>query len=107
MCIIFVTIRANFSSHRIKNIWGFKYDPKTRRLILKRFKRFYQEGDGPWKLDSQIRVKDKESFDRALGPEYDRQKIIHIAKAKALQSDFNMRYNEVDCIDVTFEESSV
>jgi hypothetical protein len=88
----------------ILNLWDFCYDKETRTLFLKSYRKYFKEPGRNRRIDTEILPEFEddpdEKLELALGPDHDRQKVLHIAKAKALESDLYMRANEVDCISV-------
>jgi hypothetical protein len=91
----------------VRNVWDFVYDMPSRTLYLTAYRKYYQYEDGKWESDMKILPAPGDSYiirssklTIALGEQYDKHKVLTIAKAKCLEQDYYMKYNEIDCIEV-------
>jgi hypothetical protein len=93
----------------IKNVWDFVYEIETRILFVTAYRKYYQDENGTWYSDVRVLpgLDDncEEKLLAALGEHYDRHKVLLIAKAKCLEQDLYMKYNELDCIEVKWWNS--
>jgi hypothetical protein len=90
----------------VRNIWDFMYEIETRTLYLTAHRKYYQDETGRWESDVKVLPQPgdncEEKLAEALGlpNSYDREKILLIAKAKCLEHDFYMKFNDLGCIEL-------
>lgn len=106
--VVIESLHVGTHTCEIRNVWDFVYEKESRTLALCAYRKYYKADEEPWICDTkvmpEIGADGEEKLLEALGGfmSYDRMKVLAIAKAKCLEADVYMKFNEMDCISLVW-----